>query len=222
MKEIIKKIVTIAVVMTAIVLPCNGAKVAKDTLTSRDVFLNLPLKTLDILDRSEKMDMLDYYDADSIYNAPNGMEGLSHLIKVTPDFLSVQLTKVTSMQILILPPGKGPAAMTLYTIDSDGEAADTEVSFFDSYFNELERKKYLQYPDILDFFNIPDKDVRNKIEDLVPFPTIEFQVVPGSTDLRAVLTVGEYMGKEDYDFIKKYMKESLLYRYDGKSYRLVK
>lgn len=215
---------TIVALSAAIVMPCNAAKEVADTLTASDVFVNLPLKTLEIIDRSRRLDMLDYYAADSIYKAPNGMEGYSELVKVTPDFLEVQITPVTEMQILILPKirEKEAAAVVLYTINGEGQAADTDVSFFDTSLKELPRKKYLEYPEILDFFDVPDKETRDRIEELVPFPTIEFRAVPGSTDLTATLTVGEFLGRENYDFIKKYMKKELIFRYDGKKYKLDK
>ena len=206
----------------AVIAPAYGASEQRDTLNAGEVFVNLPLKTLDILSKSRRMDMLDYYAADSIYKAPNGMEGLSELVEVTPDFLEVKITPVTAMQIVMLRSGKGPAAMVLYTIGGDGQAADTDVAFFDGNMQELPRKKYLEYPEIIDFFNVPDKDVRKRIEELVPFPTIEVSAAPGTTDLTARLTVGEFMGRENYDYIKKYLKPELRFRWNGKRYEMVK
>lgn len=213
--------VAMAVAFTAIA-PAYGANEKRDTLNASEVFVNLPLKTLDILSKSKRMDMLDYYAVDSIYKAPNGMEGLSELVKVTPDFLEVKITPVTAMQIVMLRSGKGPASMVLYTIGGEGQAADTDVAFFDMDMQELPRKKYLEYPDITDFFNIPDKDVKERIEELVPFPTIEVAASPGTTDVIARLTVGEFMGRENYDYIKKYLKPELRFRWNGKRYEMVK
>lgn len=193
-----------------------------DTLSVRDMFVNLPLKTLDILSKSTRLDMLDYYDVDSIYKAPNGMEGLSELVKVTPDYLDVKITPVTEMQILMLRDKKNLACVVLYTIGGEGQAADTDVTFISNKFQELPRKQYLEYPDILDFFNIPDKQVRDRIEELIPFPTIEFTASPDSSTLTARLTVGQYMGKENYEYIKKYMKPELKFVWDGKRYKLAK
>lgn len=209
-------------VLFTVIVPAYGAKESPDTLSIRDVFVNLPLKTLDILSRSTRLDMLDYYSVDSIYKAPNGMEGLSELVKVTPDYLAAKITPVTGMQILMLRAPKGPACAVLYTIGGEGQAPDTDVTFLNEEMVELPREKYLEYPEILDFFNIPDKNVRNKIEDLVPFPTIEFIADPQTSALTAKLTVGEYMGKENFDFVKKYMKPELKFRWNGKKYELVK
>lgn len=211
-----------AVIFSAIV-PAYGAKIAGDSVSAGDVFVNLPLKTLDILSRSRRMDMLDYYAADSIYKAPNGMEGLSELVKVTPDYLKVKITPVTDMDILMLRSPKKALAVVLYTIGGDGQAADTDVTFLDDRMQELPRKKYLEYPDVLDFFNLPDKEVKEKIEEIIPFPTIEFTADPSSTTLSATLTVGEFLGKENFEYIKRYMKTSpLQFRWNGKKYEPVK
>ena len=213
--------VAIAVIICA-TAPSYGAKENADTLLASDVFVNLPLKNLDILSKSTRLDMLDYYAVDSIYKARNGMEGLSELVKVTPDYLDVKITPVTSMQILLLHTKKGPSSVVLYTVGGEGQSKDTDVTFFAEDMRELPREKYLEYPDILDFFDVEDKEAKKKIEDLVPFPTIEFTTVPESTDLTASLTVGEYMGKENYEYIKKYMKPALQFRWNGKKYELVK
>ncbi|MDE6409266.1 MAG: DUF3256 family protein [Muribaculaceae bacterium] len=209
-------------VFLTVIAPAYGVREAKDTLFAKDVFVNLPLKTLDILSKSARLDMLDYYAVDSIYKAPNGMEGLSELVKVTPEYLAAKITPVTGIQILMLRDSKGPECMVLYTIGGEGQAPDTDVTFFDEKMQELPRKKYLDYPEILDFFNVPDKTVRDRIESLVPFPTIQFIASPETSTLTAKLTVGEYMGKENYEFIKRYMKPDLQYKWTGKRYEMVK
>lgn len=212
-----------AVILTAIV-PAFGEKEVPDSVTAGDVFVNLPLKTLDILKKSTRLDMLDYYAADSIYKAVNGMEGISELVKVTPKFLDVRITPVTTMQIGVFEKSgkKSPVAIVAYTIESERQAADTDITFLDRDMNELPREKYLEYPDIIDFFNVHEKSDKEMIEDLVPFPTIKFTMNPVNKDLTAVLTVGEFMGRENYDKIKPLMKPSLLFRWNGKKYEPVK
>ncbi|MDE6254590.1 MAG: DUF3256 family protein [Muribaculaceae bacterium] len=226
MNGIIKRIIVAMAVFLTAIAPVYGEKVREsgDTLFAKDVFVNLPLKTLDILSKSTRLDMLDYYAADSIYKAPNGMEGLSELEKVTPDYLSVKITPVTSMQILMLRDKrkKEPACLVLYTIGGEGQAYDTDATFLGDRMEELPRDKYLEYPDILDFFNIPDKSVKEKIEGLVPFPTIEFTANPETGVLTAKLTVGEYMGKENFEYVRKYMKPNLQYKWNGKKYEMIK
>ena len=225
MKANLIKIISVLAVFLTAGTTCLGTEVAKDTLTAAEVFVNLPLKTLDILNRSTRMDMVDYYqEADSIYKAMNGMEGFSELKKLTKNYLDVSITPVTRMEIIILDPlpKKGPVAAVLYTVGGDGQAADTDMTFLDRNMKELPRKKYLEYPDITEFFDLADGKEKKEIEELVPFPTIEFTTIDETSSLKARLTVGEFMGKENYDKIKKYMKPGLSYRWNGKKYELIR
>lgn len=191
---------------------------ATDTLTVRGVFENLPLKNLDLLRKTTRLDMLDYYDVDSIWQAPNGMEGFSELVKVTPRFLEVKITPVSTLAFNILHSTGKQLIVCLYTVGGNGQAYDTDVTFLDGTLKELPRKKYLKYPEIEDFFNLPDKQTKEKILDLVPFPTIQFVCDPATGDLTATLTVGEFMSREDFDMVKTYMTPPLQYRWTGKGY----
>ena len=224
-KFIFKTLAALAVILTVSV-PSYSATVPADTITAGAVFADLPLSTLDILSRRNRLDMLDYYDVDSIYKAKNNMEGFSELVKVTPRYLDVKITPVTRMQIVTLRDFKGkrnePVAAVFYTIDSDNQAADTDVTFLDSDMKDLPRKKYLEYPEITEFFNTSDKQVLEMIEDLVPFPTIEIIPSENGVDITARLTVGAYMGEEDFSKIKPYMKPSLQFRWNGKKYERIR
>ena len=47
----------------------GAAKVAADTLSIRDVFVSLQSEPVEILKKTTRLDMLDYWDADSVYKA---------------------------------------------------------------------------------------------------------------------------------------------------------
>lgn len=218
------KIMGTMALFVSVIVPSFASREAGDTLKARDVFVNLPVKTLDILSHSTRLDMLDYYDIDSIYQARNGMEGVSELVKVTPDYLKVRLTPVSTMEIGMLHPQKkkAPSAVVLYTVGGNSQAEDTEVAFFDSDLKELPAEKYLEYPDVLDFFDTDDKKIKELIDELVPFPTIKFSFLNGSENLAGVLTVGEFMGEENFEKIKPYLKAEQTFIWDGKKYKIQK
>ena len=75
-----------------------------DSLTASDAFVRMPAQTLDILTTSMRLDLLDYYRADSIYRVPNVMEGLSYLHRpLTRDYVKVQITPVTTLTLRMMP-----------------------------------------------------------------------------------------------------------------------
>ncbi len=196
--------------------------VEPDTLTAGEVFADLPLNVLDMLNKSTRLDMLDFYQVDSIYQARNSMEGLSHLDKVNRDYISVTLTPVSTLEIRLLPVKKGNLFVTAYTIGDENQAYDTDLHFYNGSYQELPRDKYITIAQLDDFFNYPDKEIRGKVADLIPFPTVKYTLSPESDTVTAELTVGQFMSAEDYKSLTPYLKGKLKYIWNGKRFKLEK
>ena len=192
-----------------------------DTVTASDAFVAMPAQTLDLLTRSMRLDMLEYWKIDSIADIANTMEGFSHLCRpVTDDCLKVQVTPVTTLTIRMLPTRKGRIAATVYTIGDSLQAADSEIRFYDAEMNELKRDRFIKTPSSEDFFDFKgvDHKLRKELLSLVPFPTVEYTLSPDGTDLKARLTVGKYMGREDLEKITPYLRRDRVYHWTGSKY----
>lgn len=192
-----------------------------DTVTASDAFVAMPAQTLDLLTRSMRLDMLEYWKIDSIADIANTMEGFSHLCRpVTDVWLKVQVTPVTTLTIRMLPTRKGRIAATVYTIGDSLQAADSEIRFYDAEMNELKRDRFIKTPSSEDFFDFKgvDHKLRKELLSLVPFPTVEYTLSPDGTDLKARLTVGKYMGREDLEKITPYLRRDRVYHWTGSKY----
>ena len=193
------------------------------SMTASEAFAEMPVSVLDMIDRSRRLDMLDYYSADSIAKVPNTMEGVSYLEKVTPDYLKVCLTPVSTMTIKILPSKKGEIVMVAYTVGGNDQAYDTDLKFFDTSFNELKRDKILRSPELDQFFDYPDKESRKEISDAITFPTVMYTPDVEGAGITAELTVGKFLSLDGRKLLKKYIKPTgLRYRWDGSKFNLEK
>lgn len=193
-----------------------------DTISMRRAFVDFPAPALDLLTKSMRLDMLDYYEADSIYSVANAMEGLSRLDTVTADYLKVEITPVTSLQLKLLKDRKGAdLLMAVYTAGGDGQAPDSDVRFYDANLTELPAEKFLKYPRLKDFFSIPKGSLtsQKEIDSMIPFPTVEFEAYPGSGSLQARLTVENYINIDDFNIIKLFLKPQVTYTWDGKAFK---
>lgn len=193
--------------------------VSADTISARRAFVEMPATVLDLLPRSTRLDMLDFFDVDSVYQAPNAMEGLSHLETVTPDYLKVDITPISSLQFKVLKDNKGAdVVMTIYTTGGGDESKDSDIRFYNSSMVELPREKILVLPQLKDFFSIPPGSVTTmkEIEQMVPFYTMEFNASPGSNDVIGKITVGEFMDPDDYNIARLFEKPSIKMIWDGK------
>lgn len=190
-----------------------------DTISLRRAFIDFPAPALDLLTKSMRLDLLDYYEADSIYRVTNAMEGLSFLDTVATDYLKLEVTPVTSLQIKLLPLRKGGViVMSVYTAGGDGQAPDSDVRFYDSDLRELPRDKFMKYPQLKDFFSIPKGSLtsQKEIDSMIPFPTVEFTASPGSDVIKARLTVGEYINQDDYNILRLFLKPDVELRWNGR------
>lgn len=194
-----------------------------DTISVRRAFLEMPETLLDIVNRRTRSDMLIYYDADSLWKAPNAVEGISVLEKVTPDYLALKITDVSRMAIKVLPYGKKGSEIVAaaYTITTPDSVADTELRFFDSRMRQLPTYTYLQAPEMKDFFSVPKgaKISLKDIDNIVPFPTVEYTLHPGSGELTARMTSLGTLSKENRTLVEPYLRKELTYEWDGKKFR---
>lgn len=192
--------------------------------TAADAFVSFPADVLDLLPKSTRLDMVEYAKVDSIYPATNSMGGISRLKKLTDDYALVEITPVSTIEIHILPYGKGRIVSAIYTIGgADREAADSDIRFYDENMTPMKRDRFISLPVTEDFFDLPRKGGPGKknISEMIPFPTMSITGNPGSDTIGIKLTVGQYMNLEDFDNISRWLRQELNYRWDGKRYRKV-
>lgn len=214
-------LMVMAVLMTGITIFAQGNSDKK--ILASEAFADMPLSVMDMVDKSRRLDMLDYYRVDSIAKVPNTMEGVSYLEKVTPDYLKVCLTPVSTMTIKILPSKKGDIIMVAYTVGGKDQAYDTDLKFFDTSFNELKRNKFIKEIALDQFFSYPDKATKQEINEAIPFPTVMYSPDVDGTGMTAELTVGKFLSLDGRKLLKKYIKPTgLRYRWDGSKFNLEK
>lgn len=197
---------------------------AADTITASSAFARLPLTVLDILRPSTRLDMLDYWNADSVWHAPNTLGGESLLERVGPDYLTVRLTEVSTLQICVLPRWKShrlPLVMTLYTIGGKNEGGDTEISFFDSDLNPVSADKFFKAPETKDFFRAA-KGSKVKVRELeaqLPFATVSYIGIPGNPfRMMGRLTAGAWLAEEAREALTPYLLKGIEWEWDGQKF----
>lgn len=206
------KAMIVAAVMI-IALPCFAVEDGKNAgkFAVRDLFVELQSPALEILKKTTRLDMLDYWDADSVYKATNAMEGLSWLEDVTPGYLKLRITPVSTLELKVLPVKKGNVVMAIYTVGGESQAEDSQIDFYDEKGTLLDTKKYFSAPDLSRFFDIPKGSLTSmkEIREMIPFPTVAYSASPDNDGLKARLTVGEYMDVDNYNIIKLFLKPEI-------------
>ena len=192
-----------------------------DTLTASKVFAEIPLDVLDMLRPSMRLDMLDYYSqADSILTVQDALGGQSRLEQLTPDYIKVSVTPISTLEIKILKSGKKQIVMTLYTVGGVGAAKDTDIRFFDALLRPLDKSKFIKAPGLLDFFDL--KDLKEKqltkaeLIEKIPFAAVAYSTGPGEAPLSATLTTLDVISEGDRELLTPLLSPTLSAIWKGK------
>lgn len=213
-------------VVSAVMLWCGAISArsaetvahADAPLTALRVFADIPLDVLDMLRPSTRLDMIDYYEqADSLLSAPNALGGKSRFLEVADDYLRVEVTSVSTLEIKILPFKKNKnLVMTLYTVGTDDGAKDTQVRFFDELLNPVSDNSLIKFPDLTRFFNLKESGVsKNELKKLIPVVAVRYFTGPGDAPLIAILTSWQILPNETKDMLKSHMIPSLYATWKG-------
>lgn len=212
-------------ILTVLFFPLSGfcKEITEiDTIVPRFAFADLDINDLELLSKETRLDMLDYFDVDSIVKMPNNMGGLSWIESLTPDFMQVHLTDASTLQLKTLGTSSGHfILMALYTTGRMGDTQDTEVRFYDPDLNRLDGKKLLPIPSLKDLVTIPGNNRKKleEIEKILPFHSIVFVADPVTNKLTATLSLGDILSIEDRDKIAPFLKPAV-YTWNGKKFIL--
>lgn len=211
------------VFLAALLMPAlSRAKAPAESIDVRQAFEGLGIDVVELLDPENRSIMLQLYDQDSIPSLPNSVGGMATLNKVSSDFLEVELTDVSTLQLKVLKSSSGDdILMTLYTIGATDDTRETEVRFFNATLKELDSRKLLPTLPLSAFFSFPKgtKTKMKEIEALIPFETIDFSANPDNSDLRATLTVESALNVEDAKIVELFMLPNITLRWNGKKFQ---
>lgn len=184
-----------------------------------EIFVDLPNDILELISQRTRRDMVDYYTyADSIWEAPNNLNGVSRLVELSSHYAKVDVTEVSSLEMRLLHSKKSDVVALIYTVR--GDAADSKLMFLDTESNRLNEKKFFVEPKLKDFFNIPKGSLTTmkEIEQMVGFTTIEYALNPSDETLKARLTIDSRVDQDDYNIIRLFLIDELTYEWNGKKY----
>lgn len=191
--------------------------------TIAEVFTEMPVSVLDLLDRSTRLDMLDYAAADSVYDATNLLDGVSRLRTLTDSYALVELTDVSTLQIKLLPHKKlGTVIMTLYTVGSPDKALDTGIQFFDAGFRPLKTADLFPALKTKDFFNTADREAVRELEARLPFPSYKMTASPFDATVAVDLTVPTDIDTADRDALLSHIAPPRVLSWNGSRFKMQK
>lgn len=201
------------VVMAAAVISAAQAMAAVDAETA---FKSAPMSVFPLLDRSTRLDMVDYFNSGMETPSVNALDGKSRITALTPRNLDIRMTDASTYSLNILDLANGSAIAVVRTVATP--APDSKMTVYTDDWATVITDKVFTRPVLRDW--LTDEGRRNiaEVESLVPFLMIDYQIDAENSRLRMTNNLKEFLAEEIYEMVSPYFVESLTYKWDGKKF----
>jgi hypothetical protein len=173
-------------------------------------FIQIPDSYLPQLEDAWRKDLVDLYQSGKPAVLENTMGGRSTIQKLTPDYLLLQTTERSTMEIRFFPLiNNTHIACVITTVY--GPAADSRVEFYSTDWQPLPASG-LWIPAKADWFIKEDIDRNDEsfreAKSSLDMELIYYQLDPDKLILEARLTTPDYLSPEERDKVKPFLKDA--------------
>lgn len=228
MKTILKKILGKGALLAVALLMGANSAVAADTdytevadSTAAEFFASAPLSIFPTIDRTTRLDMIDYFDAGSDKPSSNAIGGECKILSKTPESLTFTTSEISEYTLSVIPSTKksgDPIIMVVRTLKTPAE--DSTVKFYSSHWKELDG--IFEVPMLRDWLNDAGKQQRKDVENAVPFVLAKLAYDPASQSLTLTNQLADYLPEEALGLAKESLHQQLHFRWNGRKFVIVK
>lgn len=201
-EERMKRIVLLCLLVMS-VLPLKAQDMAA-------VFIAMPDEYVPQLEDAWRKDLVDLYRSSGKAQLKNNMNGYSSLEKLTDNYLLLQSTERTTIEMKLLPLVNNTFVIC-QVVTVKGPVADSCVSFFSPDWKPLDATDMLT-PVAADWFIREDADKQSvpylESTSRLDMDLFRFQLSPDDYTLTQVYTTPEYLDKETQKKLKPFLKDA--------------
>ena len=182
-------------------------------LTASEAFIAAPRSVITLLDKNERMDMVDYFNAGVARPDSKAKDGTSVVAAMTDETITVKMSDASTLEISVLPASQ-PIVMVITTVKTP--AADSSIAFYSANWKPLPAKGIFAMPQLDDWLS--DKSGRDEVTMIVPFMVASATYNAATGELVLTNNLATFLSEAVYKDIAKYMKPSLTYKWNRKSF----
>ncbi|WP_455663762.1 DUF3256 family protein [Phocaeicola sp.] len=186
----------------------------------KTLFIAMPDSVAPLLTKVNREDFVDFLASDMKAEVKNRFGKPSELKKLTDDYLFLQTTERSSMEMKLLPLNDSVKVICVVNTVC-GPACDSEVHFYDTQWQELAQHDFIQLPAV-DAFYLPVDTVGNEdymaTREKVDMELVKANLSEDKPVITFTYTTPDYLAKETREKLAAYLKkEPIVYEWkDGK------
>ena len=174
------------------------------------LFISMPDQNIPQLENAWRKDLVDLYKSGKDATLKNTMNGSSSLKKLTSDYLLLQATERSSIEMKLLPLVNNTNVICMIRT-VNGPVADSQIEFFTTEWQPLAVSD-LFTPVDADWFIKDDTDKNSNAfqnaASRLDMDLIQYTLSPDNLTLTATYTTPLYLSKEDRKAVIPFIKES--------------
>lgn len=191
-----------------------------NALTAEQAFVFAPESVFPLLNKSTRLDMIDYFNSGSATPSKNKLSGNSRVTSIKFNDLQFEMSASSSYHIVILHLNKGEDVIALIeTVKTP--AIDSKISFYTTEWKKVDGK-YFSEPELEDWLTSEGKKKIKDVEALVPFMLVGYEFDTMTGELILNNNIKSMLSEDVYDSVASYFKPQLKYSWTGKQFKLIK
>ena len=175
-----------------------------------EVFIRMPNAMIVQLEEAWRKDLVDLYKSEKTATLENTMLGKSTLTKLTDDYLLLQLTKHSTVEMKLLPLINNTHIICMITT-LNAPVADSHVSFYTTEWQPLPAKNLLE-PTTADWFWKEDADRSSPqfldAKSWMPVFLFKYSLHPENTTLTCTYQTPAWLDEETRAKVTPLLKET--------------
>lgn len=192
--------------------------------TIADLFASEPGNIFALLTRTNRLDMVDYYNSGQSVSIQNNLAGDSKLLELDSAYLKLQASAGRVVEMRMMTAGrKDTVIAVIETVMTP--VLDSHISFWNPQWQLFLRPStFFKMPGIDNFIKgkMP-RELRADLQDAMVFPLIQLTFTGERHDvLEATHGLERFLSREDFKRFAAYLKPSISYRINGDKIKPVK
>lgn len=180
----------------------------------RSLFVAMPDSVLPLLTKTNRMDCIDFLDSNMKAEVKNRFNNTSELKVLTKDYLELQLTSQSSVEMKLLPMNDSVKVVCMvHTVC--GPVCDSEITFYDTQWKLLPSKNFITLPEVDRFYYLnTNEESYATVRKAADMNLMKANLSSEASTLTFIYTTPEYLSKEDREKLELYLrKEPIVYQW---------
>ena len=190
-----------------------------DLLRAEKCFVEAPAQLLNVLSKTQRLDMVDYFKAGSDRPTTNDFGGESVITSLQPEAISFNASERVSYQIFVLnPASKTPLIGIIETTLTP--IPDSRMRIFSSAWKQ--KVDLSVEPKLADWLTPEGKKQQELVKSQLPYILATYKYDPATLTLTIAHGMDKHFALGEGDKVLPLIKKELRYKWDGRKFKLQK